>query len=444
MDSLQTEIARFLAEKAMRQTRATYQQVGDAVGWNHPTGRGLGTNLEIILHYLHNHGLPPLTTILVKKGEKYPASDAMAYIRGALGDIDIEAAQQLVFAFDWRSVPELAPTGDTLPDGRDLWLTSFWGFDPASWGCIGFADEAKRARYLKLSKPGALVAIYVTKGKGPEEMRGKVVGVLEISHHAGHAKEFISGDRWAEKERDPVSRGKWLFAVQATRAWRIVEEDWKPVEALLPSAYASAHAEYIGSSGVQVAQVEAERLLQLDVYEVPVYGQGRRVNGAIQTLETALTPSRAISPATEPYWVGETDGPKHLYILELNGDTTAYLGRSAEHVDGKAIIKVGFSRSPSARRDQIQSAYPNGQFKWVVRCPTVVPDVAPYPNARIAIIGEDAMKKRLVDEGAEVLGGEFFLAEDWLIHNTWGAGRYAAEGAMQSSEHNDFKNGKTG
>lgn len=441
MDSLQTEIARFLAEKAMRQIRATYQQVGDAVGWNHPTGRGLGNNLEVILHDLHDRGLPPLTTILVKKGEKYPAPDAMAYIRGALGDIDIEKAQQEVFAFNWRSVPELAPTSDRLPGGRDVWLTSFWGFDPANWACIGFADEAKRSRYVKLSKPDALVAIYVTKGKGPEKMRGKVVGVLEVSHHIGHAKEFISGDRWAEKERDPDSRGKWLFAVQAVRAWRIVEEDWKPVERLFPTTYGSAHAEYIGSSGVQVSPAEVEHLFQLDVYEVPVYGQGRRVNGAIQTLETALSPSHAIAPATEPYWVGETDGPKHLYVLELQGDTAAYLGRSADNVDGRSIIKVGFSRSPSARRDQIQSAYPNGQFKWSVRFPTVIPDVAPYPNARIAIVGEDAMKKRLVDEGAEVLGGEFFLAEDWLVHSTWGAGKFAAEGAMQSPNLDDREDG---
>jgi hypothetical protein len=92
MDSLQTEITRFLAEKAMRQTRATYQQVGEAVAWNHPTGRGLGKNLEVILHTLHDRGLPLLTTILVKRGERHPAPDAMAYIRGALGDIDIEAA----------------------------------------------------------------------------------------------------------------------------------------------------------------------------------------------------------------------------------------------------------------------------------------------------------------------------------------------------------------
>lgn len=430
MDSLQTEIARFLAEKAMRQTRVTYQQVGEAVGWNHPTGRGLGKNLEVILHALHDRGLPPLTTILVKRGERHPAPDAMAYIRGALGNIDIEAAQREVFAFDWRSAADLAPHTDRIPRGRDLWLTSFWGFDPAGWGCIGFADEAKRNRYLRLSTPTTLMAIYVTKSRGPLEMRGKVVGVLEISHNTGPASHFIAGDRWAEKERDPASRGKWPFAVQATRAWRIVQEDWISVDELFPDAYASAHAEYIGSSGVQVSPIEAEHLLQLDVYEVPVYGQRQRVTGVIQTLESALSPSRAVPPSAEPYWVGETDGPKHLYILELSGDTAAYLGRSDDDVDGRRIIKVGFSRSPSARRDQIQSAYPAGQFKWAVRYPQPIPGAAPYPNARVAIVGEDAMKRRLVTEAAEVLGGEFFLAEDWLVHSTWSAGKYAAEKAV--------------
>jgi len=433
MDTLQFEIARFLAAKAMRHTRVTYQQVGEAVGWNHPSGRGLGNNLEVILLYLRDNGLPPLTTILVRKGEKYPASDAMTYIRGALGDIDIDAAQESAFDFDWSTVPELAPANKGLPDNRDIWLTSFWGLEPSNWGCIGFADEAKRSRYLRLSKPGALVAIYVTKGRGPEEMRGKVVGVLEVSHQAGRAEEFISGDRWAEKENDPESKGKWPFAVRATHAWRIIPEDWKPVEELFPNAYASAHPEFIGSSGVQLSKAEAEKLLQLDVFEVPVYGQEMQVDTVIRTLETALAPSRAVPPARGPYWVGETDGPKHLYILELVGDIGAYLGRSGDQIDGMSIIKVGFSKSPLSRRDQIQSAYPRGQFKWIVRFPVNIPDIAPYPNAEVAIVGEDAMKKRLVDEGAEVLGGEFFLAEEWLVHNTWNAGKFAAETAKASN-----------
>ncbi len=432
MDSLQLEIARFIVAKALRKSRVTYQQVGEAIGWNHPHGRGLGKNLETILLHLHDRGLPPLTTILVKKGERYPAEDAMTYIRGVLGQIDIEQAQQQVFSFDWLRVPELMPDKDTLPNSRNAWLTSFWGFAPSEWGCIGFADEGKRNRYLKLSKPGDITAIYVTKGKGPEEMRGKVVGVLEVSHQTGHAREFISGDRWAEKENDPQSRGKWLYAVKVTRAWRVITEDWQPVEAIFPSTYGSAHPEFIGSSGVQMSREEAERLLQLDVYEVPVYGQSEPINPTISTLDAALVPSRAVPASSGPYWVGETDGPKHLYILELTGDIAAYLGRPLAAVEGKSVIKVGFSKSPMARRDQIQSAYPRGQFKWVVVRPEPMPEQAPYLNTQVAIAGEDAMKKRLVDERAEVLGGEFFLADDCLVYSAWSAGMYAANQAQLS------------
>ncbi len=427
MDALQLEIAQYLANNAAKKTRATYQQVGEAIGWSHPTGRGLGNHLEVILHELADLGLPPLTTILVKKGHRHPADDAMAYIRSVLGAIDIEAVQQEVFAFDWSTVPDLAPKHESLPLGRDVWLTSFWGFEPADWGCIGFADEARRTRFLNQTSSGVLVAIYVTKGKGPQDMRGKVVGVLEMSHKTGDAQDFISGDRWAEKEGDPESRGKWPFAVQATRAWRIIREDWTPVEMLFPETYDASRAELIGASGARTSLEEAERLLQLDVFEVPVYGQARQVDPTLQTLETALTPSRAIPPASKPYWVGETDGPKHLYILTLHGDIAAYLGRPLADVDGKSIIKVGFSKSPLTRRDQIQSAYPRGAFQWKVLRPADLTAPAPYSNAAVAIVGEDAMKKRLVDEKAEVLGGEFFLADDWLVHSTWTAGRVAAE-----------------
>jgi hypothetical protein len=103
----------------------------------------------------------------------------MQYVRSVLGEIDIEATQETVFGFDWSQVEGLQPDATKLPNGRDVWLTSFWGFDPSKWGCIGFADESKRSRFLRQSKAGSLVAVYVTKGKGPDDMRGNVVGVLE-------------------------------------------------------------------------------------------------------------------------------------------------------------------------------------------------------------------------------------------------------------------------
>ncbi len=282
---------------------------------------------------------------------------------------------------------------------------------------------------MKQTEPGVLVAIYVTKNKGEANERGKVVGVMEVSHEAGHASQFISGDAWARKEADQDSRGKWLFALKATRAWRIIPEDWRPVEELLPETYASADPQLIGAAGVAVPAQEVEALLQLEAYEVEIYGTSRPIDASISTLDAALTPSRAVPPATGPYWVGETDGPKHLYIMKLEGDSAAYLGRPRAAVEGRSIIKVGFSKSPLARRDRIRGSYPRGAFRWEVLKPQDTTAPRPYSSAAVAIVGEDAMKQRLVDSGAESLGGEFFLAEDWLVHSTWAAGRNAAKEA---------------
>jgi len=427
------EIGRFLAARAGKKSRATYPDVAAAIGWGNANGRGLGNHLYDLLHYCKEQGLPALTTILVKKGERHPAPDAMPYIEAALGKINIDGAQQEVFAFNWPSRPEFASLPQHLSGIPDLWLTSFWGFDPENWGCIGFADENKRRFFLNRTRKGTLVAIYVTKNKGPEKMRGKVVGILEVSGRPVQAKERVSGYRWALKESDPESKGKWLFAVEVTRAWRIAEEDWQTVDDLLPAAYASAHPEHIGAQGVRVGPDEAAKLRSLTVYEVPVYGQAGAVDGTIQTFENALKPSKAVHPATEPYWVGETDGPKYLYILKLAGDVAAYLDRSNADLDDRMIVKVGFSRSPLSRCAQIQGAYPAGQFKWTVLKPDPLPSDPPYACADVAIAGEDAMKAKMVELKAESLGGEFFLTDSNGVQLAWGAGIAAADEASRKS-----------
>lgn len=125
MNQLQFEIARFLAFKAKQGKRTTYQDLATAVGWSHPTGRGLGKNLYAVLHYVHDMNFPPLTTILVRKGSSYPDDDALEYIHDAIGNIDIADAQDEVFSYDWDSVPELRLVSDCLPGGRELWQASF-------------------------------------------------------------------------------------------------------------------------------------------------------------------------------------------------------------------------------------------------------------------------------------------------------------------------------
>lgn len=315
--------------------------------------------------------------------------------------------------------------------GRPVWLTSFWGFDPEHWGCVGFSDEWRRSRFLADAAKGALVAIYVTKGRGPDDQRGKVVGILQVNNETGHISQFLSGDAWAEKEADPNSRGKWEFAVRVVRAWRIDQADWLDVEDVFPSAYKGAAAQAIGANGVRVADIEAERLADMSVYEVPVYGQTGKLDSALRPLKEALKPSKAVQPAKEPYFVGEVDGPKYLYVLRLSGGVPEWTGEQGQSSNDSLIVKVGFSLSPYSRCQQIQSAYPSGRFRWEVLLPDPLPETAPYPSASVAIAGEDAMKARLVKGGAQSLGGEFFLAEEWLVHKCWVAGKMAAEKANE-------------
>jgi hypothetical protein len=423
-------IARVLVTKARRKSRATYEQVGQEIGWGHPNGRGLGNYLYELLHYCKAHGLPPLTTILVKKGERLPAAESMKYITQALGDINVEKAQLEVFAFDWSKVSEFAPPKQELPLGKPVWLTSLWGFSPESWGCIGFTEKRGLEFFLRQSDSETfLVAIYVTRNRGPEGMRGKVVGFYEITRQRGSVADFVAGDLLARLEAEGA-RGKWTYSLKASRAWSIIEEDWQPVETLFPKSYSVEKARYIGAQGVMIQPDEAEKLLSLTVYEVPVYGQTGKIDSVVTTMQEVVKPSKAVYPSQEPYWVGETDGPKHLYILHLTGDISAYLRRPPHELEGMQIIKVGFSRSPLGRRDQIQSAYPLGAYKWQVLHPKEIPADPPYPNAAVAIAGEDAMKRRLQEGECECLGGEFFLANETFVTLAWGAGIEASRKKM--------------
>ncbi len=424
------EIARFLATAAQKRSRTTYPEVAKGIGWGHSQGRGLGDFLYEILHYCKGRQLPPLTAILVTKGTSIPPADSLKYFQAALGNIDIGQAQQRVFAFDWSSSFATAES-EKSADTPAIWLTSFWGFSPTTWGCIGFSSEARRQHFIARTRPGTLVAIYVTKGKGPEHERGRVVGLLEVSHNAGRLRDFISGDAWARTERDPASRGKWEFALRVTRAWEIVPEERPNVDDAFPNSYSITRAEFIGAQGVRVTPEEAASLLGRTVLESRVYGQAGSIDGAMQPMRNVLKPSLAVYPAKEPYWVGEVDGPKHLYILGLQGDIARYLGCSQEDVEDKLIIKVGFSKSPLSRRNQIQAAYPEGMYKWKVLYPKTIPEEAPYPNACVAIAGEDAMKARLENDDAKSLGGEFFLADDNLVIRTWAAGANAAKEALR-------------
>lgn len=419
-------IAQFIARKAIARERTNYPEVANAVGWGNPKGQGLGRQLKPIVEYCHNSGLPKLTAIVAKTGKLHPSKDAIALIEEITGKFDITEAQESVLDFDWTIIPEFGLDLKQLLKERDVWLTSGWDFIPEEWGCIGFATPSRCEKY----ETGSLVIIYITRDSDLKEERGKVVGIVETSGEVGPTKDYVSSRLWKKKENNPKTKGKWPWAVGISRAWYIKPKERKDVREIFSSTCENNHDLNIGTNGVRVDSKEIEEFLQFNASITQIYHGTISAEQTAQTEDNKSQPSRAGPTASKPYEVGESDGPKYLYILELQGDIAAYLGCKPEEVNDKKIIKVGFSKSPVKRKNQIQSSYPKGVFQWKVFRLSSLPTQAPYSNAHIAIQGENEMKRYLIKHGAESLTREFFLVKNRLIQQAWEAGNIAAKQAQ--------------
>lgn len=310
-------------------------------------------------------------------------------------------------------------------DPPNVWLTSFYGFGPEEWGLLGFTDRKMRTSFVNRSQPGVLVVVYGGR-EAPEAEQDKILGILQCSHRIGMAEQFMSPVAWERKEQNSRDAKSWNFAVKATRAWRVAPETWMDVATFAPETYSAARARAVGAWGMQLKRTEAERILKLDLQEVDVYGETpievRAPNSALEV----LAPSKAGPVSQCPFIVTEAEGPKHLYILKLQGDTDTFLGDAS---DGRPILKAGFSKNPQTRCDDHNRTLPGRcAFHWEVLFSGMLSGYDPYPSSEHAKTGERAMQRVLGRWPAGCsLGGEFFLATDSLIEEAWSAGNLAAK-----------------
>lgn len=309
-------------------------------------------------------------------------------------------------------------------DPPNVWLTSFYGFGPRNWGYLGFTQEGRRRSFLRDSSPGALVVVYGAS-KATDEERGKILGILQCSHETGDAQQYMSPSAWNEKQADPEWQKKWNYAVRVIRAWQITPESRMPVKEFAPEATETEAWQHIGASGVRLSRQEAERILKLDLQEIEVYGGTPITSSAVGTAKEILAPSKAGPVSQSAFVTRESEGPKHLYILKLHGDTDAFLGEPA---GGRMIIKAGFSRSPMSRCGDFNRALPECAFNWQVLYSGPSSGLPAYPTSDHAKAGEKAMQTILCQRPrGRSLGGEFFLADPQLIADAWTAGNIAAK-----------------
>ena len=307
----------------------------------------------------------------------------------------------------------------------NIWLTSFYGFNPEKWGQLGFSDARRRQTFLDRTKPGVLVVIYGASKAGQASDRGKIIGLLQCSHELGSAEKFMAPEVWRDKQSDPKRAGRWNFGVRATRAWRVAPESQMPVREFAPDATASGAWEHIGALGQLLTPREAQNIFKLDLQEIEVYGRPSDFDGTSRSAKEALAPSKAGPVSQTPFLTKESEGPKHLYMLVLKGDTDAFLG---ENAGGRVIVKPGFSGSPATRCKVYNCALPACAYRWEILHSGVASGFDPHPSSKHARAGELAMQSVLRRQPrGQSLGGEFFLADTMLIEEAWQNGNQAAK-----------------
>lgn len=309
------------------------------------------------------------------------------------------------------------------PSSNDIWtddtsvlFTSFWGWDPATWGTVGWSGQrglTRRANLMDQFTDPFITVCYVTSNQTyiDPDLKGKIAGFYLVSHETGDRDEFTHP---IHHDREP---SKWRHSNKALRAFSYLPEYRPRAMDIFPEL--SRHARHVSAMGKVLTNPDIiEQLRTIPCEEVSVY------QPAVELSEADNEPSRGMvraGPASsDGYEVnsGSQKTPRDLYILRLKGDVAAYLGRPDEV---RAIIKIGLSASPDMRRQSIQKAMPRGAYNWMVDRTLQSCGLALCPNHKVAVLGEDAMKRHLASR-AEWLGGEFYLANENDIETAWRLG----------------------
>lgn len=315
-----------------------------------------------------------------------------------------------------------------MSDLADFWtsrtsvfFSSFWGWSPETWGCVGWtgADgEARRNNLLAQLTDPFIAVIYVTRSTDEGDLAGKIVGFYLMSHDTGHRNDFTHPQQHA------LEPEKWIHSLRALRAFTYLPEYRLNAQDFDPDLARRARAVTKWGEVIRDPK-QIAKLRTTPWVEVDVYGAGKL---AVEAAEELYLPARGFNragPANRNGYVVSTSAlnlKRQLYILRLAGEMDAFLGRA---VDGRCVYKIGLSASPDLRRQSLQSALPECAFHWTIYRTTFDERIVDGFSFDAAVAGEDEMK-RYLSTSADWLGGEFYLASEDDIEVAWERGCTAA------------------
>lgn len=290
------------------------------------------------------------------------------------------------------------------PDGKQVWLRAFYGFDPEGSGYLGFTHEAQRETMLRRMQDGDLVLIYgAVEALTLDALKAQALGFLEVTQDRCTDRDRMSDAAFAWKKEHGFER-RWTYGIAVRRAWRV--QNRVHIRTIAPKAFSSKNRFERTTRAILLEQDERDRALSHTVMEVSVFGEEPIADrsGAIFPMSEPLKPSQGIPPAFGSRTIEIEDGENSLYLMVLSGGAEALLGRSGGHV-GKALVKVGRSSDPGRRMKEMNAGFPmTSLFKWELA------RTQKFPDAATAHQVEEEIKAAFA-AAFKSQGGEFFTGE---------------------------------
>lgn len=314
---------------------------------------------------------------------------------------------------------------DVWTDKTSVLFTGFWGWSPETWGTIGWTGQrglTRRTNILSQLTDPFITVCYVTSNKTyiDPELKGQIAGFYLVSHETGSRNEFTHPNH---HENEPE---KWEHSLRAIRAFSYLPEYRLSLSDLDPTMVNRARS--ISAMGEILTDPEQIKILKETPWvEVDVYTSSKQISGVedafLEHGKVRAGPANkggyVVPPVTQLL-------PRQLYVLRLDGDTDAFIGKPC---NGSSIYKIGLSASPDMRRQAFQKSMPRGSFQWLVERTSMETGFDEY-SFDDAVAGEDAMKKHL-SEHAEWLGGEFYLTTESEIETAWQKGNSTVKENMK-------------
>jgi hypothetical protein len=310
----------------------------------------------------------------------------------------------------------------SLPDGKKMWIRSFYGFGPEEDGYVGWSQEVGREHFLKDTSDGDLIMIYGAGSAETEKaQRSYILGFVQID-----AKRIRDRDKSSALSlQHKAKRGwadKWTYGIPVRRAWRAEEK--LLIRQIATRSYRAEAGQAIGVWGAAMDEGEIAQALKIKVSEVNVFGELPVTTEAVTKLPFAevFKPSRGFPGSAGPRTLINTDGETYLYLAKFEGDGHALVGKAKGFADRNLAMKIGVTNNLAGRVLQLNAGIPPAaKGKWRIELQ------ASYVDRKSAEDAEQVFKDRSGSK-LESLGREFFWGElldaQVLFANVPGASRF--------------------